>query len=135
MTIANAQDVATDLGRPLSTEAQIAQLNEWLARIERDIRRRYPDFDDRVMDTGWAAAVRDVEVSAVARKARNPDGLRSTSQTRAWDDYSETDSTTTDQELSAGDLALTPAEWDRLAGVGNEPLFTIRAYGEPDQWW
>ena len=136
MTYANPTQVAVELGRSAFTEsAEIEQVNQWLARVERDIRRRIPDLDHRVT-SGLLdrETVIDVEVTVVARKAINPEGLRSVSRTRSWDDYSQTDQETRDQELSAGDLKLTAADWERLIPESSTVAFTIRAHGKPDPW-
>lgn len=124
MTYASIADVAAELGRPVPTGAEtIAQWNRWLTRIENQILARIPDLHDRVAaGDPTADLVADVEATAVARKALNPEGLRST--TRSIDDGSVTK--TVDQERSAGKLELTDDEWDLLLPRPVRGAFTIR---------
>lgn len=124
MTYANVADVAAELGRPIPTDAPtVAQWNRWLTRIENQILARIPDLADRIAAGDLTASlVGDIEATAVARKALNPEGLRST--TRAIDDGSVTK--TIDQTRSAGELELTDDEWALLLPRRVRGAFTIR---------
>lgn len=111
MTYANTSDVAAELGRPAFADpVEIAQVNRWLTRAENQIRARIPDLDTRAGDDAYWALVVDVETAAVARVARNPEGLRQV--TRSVDDGSVTK--TRDQALSDGQLRIAEEEWDLL---------------------
>lgn len=124
MTYASVADVAAELGRPVPTDdPTIAQWGRWLTRVENQILARIPDLHARVLaGSPTAALVADVEATAVARKALNPEGLRST--TRSIDDGSVTK--TIDQARSAGELELTDDEWDLLLPRPVRGAFTIR---------
>jgi len=124
MTYANTSDVAAELGRPIPTDPNvIAQWNRWLTRIENQILARVPDLADRVAaGTLTAGLIADIEASAVARKALNPEGVRQ--MTRAIDDGSVTK--TIDQTRSAGELELTDDDWLLLLPRRSRGAFTIR---------
>ena len=124
MTYASVDDVAAELGRPVPTDPNvIAQWERWLTRIENQILDRIPDLHARVLaGSPTAELVADVEATAVARKALNPECLRST--TRAIDDGSVTK--TVDQTRSSGELELTDGEWDLLLPRPVRGAFTIR---------
>lgn len=124
MTYASVADVAAELGRPVPVDAPtVAQWERWLTRVENQILARIPDLHARVLaGSPTADLVADVEATAVARKALNPEGLRST--TRAIDDGSVTK--TVDQARSAGELELTDHEWDLLLPRPVRGAFTIR---------
>lgn len=124
MTYASVADVADELGLPTPTdEPTVAQWNRWLTRVENQILDQIPDLHDRVAaGKPTAELVADIEAAVVARKAQNPEGLRST--TRSIDDGSVTK--TIDQERSAGELELTDREWARLLPRRRRGAFTIR---------
>lgn len=124
MTYASVADVAAELGRPVPTDPNIvAQWERWLTRVENQILDRIPDLADRIaVGRPTAELVADIEAAAVARKALNPEGLRST--TRSIDDGSVTK--TIDQTRSAGELELTDDEWARLLPRRSRGAFTIR---------
>lgn len=124
MTYASVADVAAELGRPVPTdEPTVAQWERWLNRVENQILDRIPDLHERVAaGKPTAELVADVEASAVARKALNPEGLRST--TRSIDDASVTK--TIDQTRSTGELELTDGEWALLLPRPSRGAFTIR---------
>lgn len=139
MTYANIADVAAELGRPIPSDAPtIAQWNRWLTRIENQILARIPDLEARVTAGEFSAGlVADIEASAVARKALNPEGVRQ--MTRAIDDGSVTK--TIDQTRSAGELELTEDEWALLLPTADSGAFSTRPGSEPDggtawgEWW
>lgn len=123
MTHAVVDDVAAELGRPISTAAEIAQVQAWLRRIEATIKVRVPDLDAlAAASADYLAAVVSVEAAAVARKAVNPEGLRST--TRAIDDGSVTK--VRDSALSDGVLRITDDEWALITPRRRRGVFEIR---------
>jgi len=124
MTYASVADVAAELGRPVPTDdPTVAQWGRWLTRVENQILARIPDLHARVAaGSPTADLVADIEATAVARKALNPEGLRST--TRSIDDGSVTK--TVDQARSAGELELTDDEWALLLPRPSRGAFTIR---------
>lgn len=137
MAFANVSDVAAELGRPIPADdlAVIAQWGRWLTRIDNLIRLRIPDLDDRVAaDPNLAAILVDVEAAAVARKALNPEGLRSTTTT--VDDGSVTK--LVDSSRSVGEIDLLDSEWDLLIPETPSGAFSTRpgfcADTAPD-WW
>ena len=119
--------VAVELGRPHLTDIETDQLEQWIARAENLIRARIPDIDERTaIDPTLYAVVADVVAAAVARVARNPEGLRQV--TVSVDDG--TVSKTRDSVLSDGQLRITDAEWALLLPA---PSFTLRRTGSgPD---
>ncbi|CAA9242566.1 MAG: hypothetical protein AVDCRST_MAG83-1718 [uncultured Arthrobacter sp.] len=133
MTYATAQDVAVELGRPASSQAESDQWDAWLARAERNIARGFTQAS-LVLATqvGLGAPteddVRDVEVSAVLRKIANPSGF--TSVTRSIDDAT----LTTRREgpgVDGDPLAITDAEWKILLPVASAQggAFTVDTLG------
>jgi hypothetical protein len=129
MEFANVSDVADELGRAITDPAEMRQVNRWIATVERIVKGRIPD-----LDTQAAAGlidpetVKDVQVAAVARRARNPEGLRNRTRTVSIDDYSRTEQATIDSAVSSGELYLTDAEWERLAPA-DVGAFTFRLGG------
>jgi len=128
-TFANVSDVSTRLGRPITSEAEVAQVNAWLSDAEALIRGRILDLDERVAAApAYEDAVVSVEANAVVRKIQNPEGLRQT--TRSVDDGSITK--TRDSVLSDGQLRITDEEWALLLGVDDVGAFSTRPGFEPD---
>lgn len=122
-THALVTDVADELGRSIAAGAETAQVNAWLRRVEAIIKIRVPDLDTlTVADADYLAAVVSVEAAAVARKAVNPEGLRSI--TRAVDDGSTTK--VRDQVLSDGVLRITDDEWVLLMPRRRRGAFEVR---------
>lgn len=113
MTYATVDQVGTELGRTI-VEPEKAQIQQWLDKVERLIKTRLPDLDQRVT-SGLLdrETVADIEVDAVTRKALNPQGLRTFS--RSVDDA--TIQQTIDSSRSSGKLELTDEEWERLLPV------------------
>lgn len=129
-TYATVEQVAAEIGRPITTQIEIAQVQQWLDRAERIIRRRIPDLDQRVASgIPDAATVADVEVAAVSRKVYNPRGLRSTQ--RSIDDGSTQD--TVDSTQSDGVLRILDDEWDLLLPGGEPEAFSTRLRYTPDR--
>lgn len=110
MAYATADDVATRWGHELSPEETV-MVNVRLEDVERMIRRRIPDLDEKV--TAGEINIDDVvqvESDSVLRLARNPEGY-----------VSETDGDYTyklSESLSAGTLGITDDEW-AILGVGS----------------
>ncbi|WP_328589419.1 Gp19/Gp15/Gp42 family protein [Mycolicibacter terrae] len=105
-TYATADDVRVRLGKSLDPE-EVTLVEIRLADVERMIRRRIPDLDDKVQEEDIDLAdVVQVEADAVLRLVRNPDGL-----------VSETDgnySYMLRQDLVSGRLEILPEEWATL---------------------
>ena len=76
---AEVQDVATALGRSIDQDGtEGRQMQYWLDKAERKVRSRVPLLDEWAsQDPAYQDTVKDVLVSAVERKALNPEGLRS----------------------------------------------------------
>jgi len=122
MAYTTIADVAAELGRPIPTDpATITQWNWWIASAENQIRGAVPDLDARILaDPTFGDVVVHVTAAAVARVARNPEGLRQI--TRSVDDGSVTK--TVDSSRSAGGLYITDDEWARL--LPRNEAFTVR---------
>lgn len=105
-TIATAADVAGRWGKELTTE-ETALVVLRLGDVERRIRRRMKDLDDRITaGTTDVEDVKQVESDAVLRLVRNPDGY-----------LSETDGNYTymlSAENARGKLEILPEEWALL---------------------
>lgn len=123
MTYGFLQGVADEIGRPISDDAEMRQVNQWLARVERMIRARIPNLDSLILagrlDAGLVA---DVEHAAVARKALNPENLRQT--TISVDDGSLTK--LRDSSVSDGQLRILQEEWALLTPATRGTSFTVR---------
>jgi hypothetical protein len=116
MAYATVDDVAVRWSRDLSCEEKrLVQVR--LDDVERLIRRRIPNLDDRLTD--GLVDVEDVvqvEADAVLRLARNPEGY-----------VSETDGNYTYQlskDLATGRLSISSDEWATL-GVFRNRLTTL----------
>lgn len=119
MAFGTPDEVAAELGRPTTsiTAAQRAQWQQWLDRVERNIRREFKrrglDLMNQVgLGDPQMDDVGDIEVAAVARKVRNPDG--STSTTVTVDDGTVTRRRDGVKDLGADPLELTESEWEAL---------------------
>lgn len=129
-TYATHDKVAEELGLPAFTDpARIAQIERWLARAESLIRGRISDLGARVaVDPIYLETVVDVEVLAVARKARNPDGKVSESV----DDYNYR----LNENERKGAVFIEASEWERLLPPESEGAFSIRRSGHgPDRFY
>lgn len=124
MSITSVSDVATELGRPILTDgAEWKQVEAWIGRVEARIAKRIPDLLDRVTDDGhYGLTLVGVVAAVVARKIRNPEGLKS----ERIDDYYY------DRNSQPADLTLTDAEWAELLPMSQSGAFTMRARYVPD---
>lgn len=124
MTYAHVQDVADELGVPeIAAGPLTSQINGWLRMVEAMIRARIPNVDDLVIAGALSAdLIRGVEAAAVARKSRNPEGLRSVTQ--ALDDGSVT--RVRDAQSSDGVLRITDDEWDLLLPEQASDALSVR---------
>lgn len=106
MAYASADDVAVRWGRTLAPE-ESALVRVRLDDVERMLRRRIPDMDDKVAAGDLDVEdIVQVEADAVLRLARNPEGY-----------LSETDGNYTYQlqkDLASGRLQITDEEWEIL---------------------
>ena len=127
-TYATPSDVAAELGVPAPVPGTplYQQYERWISRATSQVRARIPDLDARAAaDPNYRDVVADVIVSAAARKARNPEGYRSTSTT--VDDA--TISRTRDHALSDGEIRITDEEWALITPLG--AAFTARIRYDP----
>lgn len=137
---ASVQDVATQLGRPITDELETKQVETWIQIAETVIRKRYPMLDRLIADGRIdRRSVDYVEALAVARYARNPEGT--TSSSTMIDDYQ----TTVGTKNAVATISLLDEEWALIApsDSGSAGAFTITpsgwradgqsAYG-PDGW-
>lgn len=121
---ASVADVAVELGRPV-VSPETEQIAGWIGRVEGRIQRRIPDLAGRyaIDPDVFGAALVGVVVDVVARKVRNPDGLRS----ERVDDYYY------DRGSQVSDLSLTDDEWGLLLPESAGGAFTIRPTFAPDR--
>ena len=126
-TYAIVDDVATRLGRPITAEAEVAQVDAWLSDIEATILARIPDLRARVENgTIPLGTVVMVEANAVVRKALNPEGLRTRSTLQTIDDGTVQNTSTIDATQSDGLLRIFDEEWALLLPLQTRGAFTIR---------
>lgn len=126
---AEVQDVATALGRSIDqagTEGR--QMQYWLDKAERKVRSRVPLLDDWAsQDPAYRDTVKDVLVSAVERKALNPEGLRSV-MTQVDDANIQQ---TIDSTRSVGEITILDEEWEQLLRIDNAGRNSIQAQMDP----
>ena len=127
---ATVSDVADELGQEIAADsAQYRQIQRWLDRVERQIRARVQSLDDWASgDESYRATVNDVEVAAVERKARNPDGTRSV-MTQVDDGNFQT---TIDPSRSTGEIVILDSEWAALLRTADTRAFSITMRALPD---
>lgn len=126
MTIGTVQDVADELGRPITDASEVAQVTKWLARVEAIIKRRMPDLLDLVAaGDPPAELVAGIEASAVVRKIKNPDGKVA----EGIDDYNYR----YNEQSRKGEIFLTDDEWALLLPVSASGAFSTRPGFEPDR--
>lgn len=118
------EDVAVELGRPISSGSPEAQqVESWIARVEARIADRVPDLATKAAEVAYRDRLVGVVVAVVARKANNPEGLRSE---RIDDYYSDRGSS------PAGDLWPTQQEWGELMASASAGAFSVRGSYVPD---
>lgn len=132
MAFTNITEIGKRLGRVITDQAEIDQINAWVADVEALIRGRIPNIDQRVTDD--IVTLEDltrVSSNAVIRKVKNPDGK----QNERIDDYSYG----LTEDAAKGELFLTDDEWTSLEGFSNSSgAFTIRHIpesGYSDKWF
>jgi hypothetical protein len=115
VSYATIDDVEARYGQAL-VGPEIIQVPIWLNSIERRLRKRIRDFDNRVnLDPDYKLDVIDVECSAIIRILKNPEGFKSESEgTYAY---------SIDSRVASGFMLILDEEWDQL-GV-NSGAFTI----------
>ena len=126
---AEIQDVATALGRSINQDGtEGRQMQYWLDKAERKVRSRVPLLDDWAsQDTAYQDTVKDVLVSAVERKALNPEGLRSV-MTQVDDANVQQ---TIDSTRSVGEITILDEEWEQLLRIDNAGRNSIQARMDP----
>lgn len=126
---AEVQDVATALGRSIDQDGtEGRQMQYWLDKAERKVRSRVPLLDDWVIqDPAYQDTVKDVLVSAVERKALNPEGLRSV-MTQVDDGNIQQ---TIDSTRSTGEITILDEEWEQLLRIDNTGRNSIQAQMDP----
>lgn len=128
MSIAQVSDVATELGSDIEeTSAEGKQIQKWLDRVERKIRQRIPLLDKWCEDDDYKAGVIDIESAAVARKALNPEGIRSL---MAQVDDGNIQKTI-DTSRSAGEVTILDDEWDELMKTISSDLSSTTISPDP----
>ena len=126
---AEVQDVATALGRSIDQDgAEGRQMQYWLDKAERKIRSRVPLLDEWAsQDPAYRDTVKDVLVSAVERKALNPEGLRSI-MTQVDDANIQQ---TIDSTRSVGEITILDEEWEQLLRIDTTGRNSIQAQMDP----
>lgn len=126
---AEVQDVATALGRSIDQGgAEGRQMQYWLDKAERKVRSRVPLLDDwAIQDPAYQDTVKDVLVSAVERKALNPEGLRSV-MTQVDDANIQQ---TIDSTRSVGEITILDEEWEQLLRIDTAGRNSIQAQMDP----
>jgi len=106
----------------------VAKLQVWIDRAEREVRFRVPDLTTRIAAealevparTDLLETAKDVVVAMVTRVFRNPEGIRQTNVTTG----PFTNSKTYGGDVPGG-LGLTDDELSKLQGVKSSGAFTI----------
>lgn len=122
MTYTTVDDVATELGRTI-VSPETEQVQAWINRVEARILQRIPDLAKRVLDPAYFDLLAGVVVDVVARKVRNPEGMRS----ERIDDYYY------DRGGQSVDLSLTDLEWGELLPESASGAFSTRPSFVPDR--
>lgn len=118
MAVATYQDVAVAIARPISTEAEQAQVTYWLNGVELYIKARFGDLS--ILDQD---ALTYVETEAVAAKV-NRHGTRESSITVSVDDANVT--RRYENPVTAGDIS--DEWWDLLEPTAAADAFTVSPY-------
>lgn len=114
-SITQVADVATALGRPIVSPEE-EQVQKWIDRVERRIRNRVQDLEDRLESPGYRDTLTGVVEDVVIRRVNNPEGLRS----ERIDDYYY------DRGSESADLWPTEAEWAELLPASGQAAFSTR---------
>lgn len=129
MAYTNLTDVAATLGRSITDELEMKQVNAWINGAELLIQSKLGDLS--ALD---AETLRYVTSECVARRVRNPEGK----QNERIDDYSYGLS----KDAAKAGLSITEEEWEMLtpASVFQPSSFGIMAGGVSDSpaprgWW
>ena len=127
---ATIDDFSAEVGEAIdATSIRGKQIQRWLNKAERIIREKVPQLDIWAADATYAATVNDVEVSAVERKASNPNGMRS--QMVQIDDGNYQNSI--DPARSTGEIVILDDEWARLLKISaSTNAFSVTLQAEPD---
>ena len=123
MSYTDVQDVADNLGRPITDAAEVTQVGSWIGRVESRIGRRITDLDERVTDPGYLDILKGVVVDVVTRRVHNPEGYKS----ERTDDYYY------DRGSQSSDLSLTDDEWRELGWYASAEAFSTRPGFKPDR--
>ena len=117
MAVVTVSDVAVALGRPISDEDEVAQVDWWISSAELQIRNRLGDLAALDQET-----LIYVVVEAVAAKAQNPEG----NQYEAIDDYR--------YGLPAESRRVTILDewWQMLSPTTSTGAYSTRPGFEPD---
>ena len=126
---AEVQDVATALGRSIDQDGtEGRQMQYWLDKAERKVRSRVPLLDEWAsQDPAYQDTVKDVLVSAVERKALNPEGLRSV-MTQVDDANVQQ---TIDSTRSVGEVTILAEEWEQLLRLDTTGTNSVHAHADP----
>lgn len=125
MAYATLTDVSTRLGRSITTDAELAQVNAWLADVETLILSRIPTLAALIAAGAPSQGiVVMVEANAVIRKIRNPEGKVS----EDIDDYRYR----LNADAARGDLFLTDPEWALLSPGNGSGAYSVTPYFAPD---
>ena len=119
MLYATASDVATNLGRSLST-AEAAQVAQWIGWAESTIQRRLGDLAQLDPDT-----LNMVIVEATTRRLRMPEPVTQVSVSVDDANVNKT------YQKATGLIDILPEWWAALGWV-EAGAFTVTPYGTPD---
>ena len=119
MLYASPSEVATNIGRPL-TDAESAQVAQWIGWAESTIQRRLGDLAQLDPDT-----LNMVIVEAVSRRLRMPEPV---SQVSVSVDDGNVNKT---YQKATGLIDILPEWWAALGWV-ESGAFSVTPYGAPD---
>lgn len=131
MAWTTAQDVIDSwIGDDAPDDVDLIEL--WLAKAEREVRRRVPDLQERIdaeaeldpPSTELLETAKDVVVAMVTRIFRNPSGVRQRSGTTTTGPFAETTMETIGG-TNPGVLEPTVDELAKLQGITSSGAFTI----------
>lgn len=131
MAWTTAQDVIDSwIGDDAPDDVDLIEL--WLAKAEREVRRRVPDLQERIdaeaelvpPSTELLETAKDVVVAMVTRIFRNPSGVRQRTGTTTTGPFGDTVSETVGGN-NPGVLEPTDDELAKLQGVTSSGAFTI----------